>query len=227
MLLLLFSGAITGFACFGGNETVFEVIPETAQEGASSERLSLPHPVAGTSLVAEQLVLYEGADLENGTAEVIQVAALMLRNTAQWGVERAVVTLQSENECYIFEAEDIPPGDAVLVLEKNRSAFCPQTFTACFGASVGKEENWDYSQMLDVEYLDIKTVTVTNQTDRVLGEIVIHYKNYIEDPEIYVGGNSRIYLIERLEPGQTIYIYPSFYAKGYSRFARIEIREIL
>lgn len=228
VLWLLLSNSVTALTCAAVSEPLFQMHAQTGGNDAQKKEQTLPLPVSGTSLIAEQIMLYEGAFLEDSyTQEVVQVAALLIRNTAQWGVERATVVLESGSCTYVFEADSIPPGEAVLVLEKNQSAYGAQTFTACYGTSDCTAEDWSCSETVDIQCVDIGTVTVTNQTKQVLIGIMLYYKNYIADPGFFVGGRSNVHLIERMEPGQTIYIYPLFYAKKYSRFARIEIQDCL
>lgn len=209
---------------FGASQPVVDVTPTAAQEKDS--RMTFPMEVPDTCLVAEQIAMYEGAYLEeHQTDEVVNVAALLVRNTGQYGIVCATVILETEDTLFIFEADTIPPGEAVLVLEKNKRAFGPEKFIACTGSAVSDTSDWDEADAVEIACVDMGTVTVSNRTDKVLTHILLYYKNYILDPGFYVGGHSHMYLIERLEPGQKIYINPVYYAKGYSRFARIEITE--
>ena len=224
VLWLLFCNcmeAMTGLHAF---RPVVNVMTTTAQDKDS--RMTFPVEVPNTCLVAEQIVMYEGAYLEEPQSdEVVSVAALLVRNTGQYGIVCATVILEAEDTVFIFEADTIPPGEAVLVLEKNKRAFGPEKFIACTGSAVSDTSDWDEADAVEIACVDMGTVTVSNRTDKVLSGIYLYYKNYILDPGFYVGGHSHMYLIERLEPGQKIYINPVYYAKGYSRFARIDITE--
>lgn len=206
---------------------VLSVLPGEGAELERDEEMALPVSVPGTCLVVEQIVMYEGPFLEDDSGrEVVNVAALLLRNTGEFGVESARVVLEAGALQFVFEADTIPAGQAVLVLEKGGKEYGPRTFTGCTGWAVCCQEDWSGVEMLDIQSVDMGTVRVTNQTDKVLAGILLHYKNYLADPGFFVGGRTYLYLIERLEPGQTIYIYPSHYANGYSRFARVEVEKI-
>lgn len=227
VLWILLVNVNTALAYSLASRPVLSVLPGEVSEQTGAEEIILPVSVPGTCLVAEQIVLYEGPFLEDDSGtEVTNVAALLLRNTGQFGVERARVVLEAGAVQLVFEADTIPAGQAVLVLEKDGKEYGPQTFTGCTGWEVCSQEDWSGAEMLEIQSVDMGTVRVTNQTDKVLAGILLHYKNYLADPGFFVGGRTYLYLIERLEPGQTIYIYPSHYANGYSQFARVELREI-
>lgn len=224
VLWLLFCNCMEAIAGLGAFRPVINVMPTASQETVS--RYTLPMEVPGTCLLAEQIVMYEGVYLEEPQSdETVSVAALLLRNIGEYGIVRATVILDSEDAQFIFEADTIPPGEAVLILEKNKRAFGPEKFSACTGSAVSDTSDWNEADFVEITCVDMGAVTVSNRTNMVLGNILLYYKNYMADPGFYVGGHSHMYLIERLEPGQTICINPVYYAKGYSRFARIEITE--
>lgn len=226
VLWVLLANAYTAVAGYQALQPVFSVLPGEVPELTRPEELSLPILVPGTCLVAEQIVLYEGPFLENDSGRETVQAALLLRNTGAFGVQSAEVILEAGAVKLVFEADTIPAGQAVLALEKDGKEYGPQTFTGCTGWAVCSLEDWSGTEMLDIRGVDMGTVEVTNLTDRVLSGIRLYYKNYLQEPGFFVGGRTYLYLIERLEPGQTIYIYPSRYANGYSRFARVELAEI-
>lgn len=227
VLWILLVNGYTALAYCLASGPVFSVSPGEILGQTGAEEMIMPFPVPGTCLVAEQIVLYEGPFLEADSAqETVQVAALLLRNTGEFGVESARVILEARSVQLVFEADTIPAGQAVLVLEKDGKEYGPQTFTGCTGWEVCSQADWSGAALLSIQGVDIGTVAVTNLTDRVLAGIQLYYKNYLSEPGFYVGGRTFMYLIERLEAGQTIYIYPSHYANGYSDFARVEVLEI-
>lgn len=226
LLWFLLSGSLAAISYQGVSKPVLHVA--LGQTESAAEARKLPLQVSGTGLMAEQIVLYEGPLPESDqSGEHVSTVALLLRNTGACGVEQAKVILEAGDQQLVFEADTIPPGEAVLIPEKSRCAFGPQVFTACYGTSVYSAENWTGSDALQIGSVDMGTVAVTNQTDRVLCGIMLYYKSYIADPGFFVGEHAHMYLIEFLDPGQTIYINPAFYAEGFSRIARIKIGQIL
>lgn len=226
LLWCLLTGSLAAISNQGVSKPVLNVGGGFAETNTAAQKL--PLQVLGTSLMAEQIVLYEGPLPENGQSDGIgSTAALLLRNTGEQGVEQAEVILETGDRQLVFEADMIPPGEAVLVPEKSRCTFGPQVFTACYGTSVPSTENWECWDMLQISSVDIGTVAVSNQTEKILCGIMLYYKDYFTDPGFFVGEQSYIYLIEFLEPGQTIFINPVFYAEGYSRIARIKIDKSL
>ncbi len=224
--LLLFNGQKT-LAYYLSSQPVLSVSPGQVSEQPRAEEIVLPFPVPGTCLVAEQIVLYEGPFLEPGsTEETIQTAALLLRNTGEFGVESARVIFEAGAVKLVFEADTIPAGQAVLVMEKDGREYGPQKFTGCTGWAVCGFGSWSREELLEIKSVGMGAVVITNQTDRVLTDIQLYYKSYLPEPGFYVGGHTFICLIERLEASQTICIYPSHYANGYSGFVKVEVTGI-
>lgn len=226
LLWYLLTGSLAAISFQVDSKPVLQVV--LGQMTGDTLAQKLPLQVQGTSLIAEQIVLYEGPLPENAASgEVVNTAALLLRNTGAYGIEQAEVVLETGDRQYVFQADTIPPGEAVLVPEKNRCAYGPQAFTACYGTAVYSTADWNCADTLLIQPVDIGTVRVSNQTDEVLCGIMLYYKDYTADPGFFVGEQAYMHLIEFLEPGQTIYINPVFYTEGYSRIARINIEKIL
>ena len=184
--------------------------------------VTLPYGVDGTSLIAEKIVSYDGPFLEDGTNhEVVNVMGLLLRNAGDVGIERAEIVLTGDRQRFIFEADIIPPGATVLVLEKNRTFYGCKNFSSCSGWQITDNCGWS-NWGLDIEETGMGTLEVTNQTGRKIQQARLHYKTYLEG--ILVGGITHVYTIESLQPGESILISPARYAKGYSRIIRVELK---
>ena len=183
---------------------------------------ALPFQVPGTSLIAEQIVLYEGPFLEDGSGrEVCNTAALLVRNCGQLGIEEAEIVLEAGMIRFVFAADTIPAGQTVLVLEKSAKTYGPEIFSGCSGWALYSHQDWNGGGMLTVTEVDMGTLLVTNCSDKVLRNICLYYKNYLEDPGFYVGGRTNSYVIDSLQPGQTMQIKPNNYAYKYSGIVRL------
>lgn len=187
------------------------------------ESISLPYRVEGTDLIARQLVMYEGPDLEKGSdTPVSDITALLLYNDGQQEIAQAEVKLTAGEELTFF-ASNIMPGAQVLVLETNTAVWKEREITACSGWV--SEAAWKALPEITLEILevDMGTLSVTNTSLRTLTDIWLYYKNYLPEGDLYVGGITYVETIPVLEPGQTVQINPNHYASGYSRVIKAEV----
>ena len=233
--MLLISGLCVGFCilwslctqmttAYFSVDTVLSLTPAMRQE--KGEALQFPFEIPGTTLIAEQIVSYDGMFSEGNVAEdVTNVAALLLYNYGKEGIAETQIRLQAGGVVFEFAANTIPAGERILVPEKNGKEFGPQEFTFCKGSQVTDPSDWKNADRINLEYPDMGTVVVTNLTDKTLTGICLHYKSYYDEGDFYVGGKTKVYYVEKLEPNEYIQIYPYNYALGYSRFARIELEE--
>ena len=229
---LLISGAMLG--CFFGFLVLMlgarvalqrvetgEIVRFT--DGKKMERnTTFPFTVAGSNLVAKQLVMYEGPYLETGgDVPVSDITALILCNNGQTEIAQAEVTLTGE-EKLSFYVSNIMPGAQVLVLEKDAAPWKNREITGCDGWVREEDRQPLPQQALRIEEVDMGTLSVTNTTPEKLTDIWLFYKNYVPEGDLYVGGITYIETIESLEPGQTVQIKPARYAAGYSRIIKAE-----
>lgn len=197
--------------------------PITSNEEFASEEIYLPTWISGTSILVERLCAYDGPFLEDGSdAEVINIAALLVKNIGSYELQRAEITLHFGSETMVFYGEHIPAGATIALLEKNATPYCAKQFTACTGwqeivqqPNIGKDiaitENPDSS------------ICVTNLTGSTIQHLSLYYKSWLSPPNVYVGGITYQLEIPQLLPGQTQQIYPSHYASGYSKVVSLAI----
>jgi len=186
-------------------------------------KITLPYSIKGTSLIVEEVAAYDGPYLEDGSDhEVSNVMALLLRNVGKDGVAKAEITLHSNSQKLKFVADTIPPDTTILVLEKNRSLYGEKNFTKCEGWQVTECSDWTNWEVA-ISEIDMGVLKLTNQSENLLSNINIYYKNHVEG--IYVGGITFIHRIESVAPGETVYIHPNHYARGYSKVIRITAKK--
>lgn len=185
-----------------------------------------PIAVTDTCLIARYPVLYEGPYIEDGSNDyVVDVASIVLFNTARTGIEYATVVLQWDSGEYVFEAHMIPPRQAVMVLDKTRQKFQEHRWTSCVGTQKMGNGEWLEQQELVVELTGDIEITVENTTDKQLHDIRIYYKSYLPSDRLYIGGITYCAGIETLEPGTCTKVQPYRYVKDYSKIFRTTYRQ--
>ena len=205
-------------------ETERYTFPSMVKESAADfpEEVHFPYVVTGTNLVVEQVAAYDGPYLEDGSnQEVFNVTAIVLRNAGATGVVSAQITMEQGDRRLEFEAETLPPGQAVLIIEKSKNEYIQKTYNACYGEQELATAIWWAKNAPKIEPVGMSSLAVTNTGEYSLEEIWLYYKTYQREPGIYIGGITYKVGIRRLEPGQTLQINPPFFVNGYSRIARI------
>lgn len=227
--ILLICSMVAAFAAFWllhtqisakGKDLAVYLEPAPSQQIENTQQF--PFNIPGTTLCAERIVSYDGwvAEGEIGF-EATNTAALLLYNYGTNGITEAEIMLESGAVQLVFAVDTIPAGERVLVPEKTGKGYGPTNFTAYSGWQRDDNEDWLQETRLRLGFPDMGCITVTNLTDQILHGITLHYKNYLPEASFYVGGKTNKYYVERIEPGETICIYPLNYAFGYSKIARI------
>ncbi len=187
-----------------------------------TEKVTLPAAISGTDLVAQKLSAYEGPFLEDGTdREVVDVAALQVYNSGNAEIRKTRIALFWSDGFYIFEADHIPPGGTVVILEKSGSKYRQGNFIKCNGWQEQGKEN-DVSKAISVTDMALGTVVVNNLTDETLRNVCVYYKAWLSPPDVYMGGITYMVQIPVLLPGQSKYLYPYHYAVGYSKVVSVD-----
>lgn len=185
---------------------------------------SLPLLIPETTLLAESVTAYDGPFLEDGTdTEVTGIAALQVYNTGEMAILKALITWRFADSIYVFYAEHIPTGQRVVLLEQTAKPYRP----ADDGSFTGWQVTDTAGPMRGIQVTDrsMGTLIVTNTTDLPLKDICLYYKTWLSPPDIYIGGIAYKTELPLLLPGQTVYLYPSHYAAGYSKVVAITAEE--
>ncbi len=202
--------------------TVLSVAPTIQTQW--EEYLQFPFKIPGTTLVAEQIVSFDGLFTEDDSnSNVTNVAALLLYNYGDNGILDAQVVLKAGQLEFIFSADTLPAGQRLLVPELTGKEYGPETFSVCSGWQREDKSDWLKTDTISLAYPGMGEVVVTNLTEEKLTNIQLQYKTYYPEVPFYVGGKTYTYYIEALKPGENIRIYPQNYAYGYSGFVRIQM----
>lgn len=196
--------------------------PQTVITEVRPGPFALPCPVEGTSLIAEQIDVYDGHYMEDGLdRQVSGVASMLLRNAGDAAIIWAEVILQGQEGDLLFQISHVPAGGVVFVLEKNAKPWVEDTYYACRGQAVLSGESGFDREGLEIVPLDIGTLQVKNLTDKPMEKIRIYYKTYAEEPGIYIGGITYYLDISALQTGEVCLLEPDHYAEGYTRIVWI------
>ena len=187
-----------------------------------AEKKTLPVFVAGTDLLAEELVRYEGEYIEDTEfGEYVFVTGLILRNTGNKGVLCVKVKLIGECDTLDFEATYIPPGKSVLVLEKNRKETVDTQFYSCVGQVEYSDDNWENREEVKIQYLGNDFIRITNTTGKAVTGIELYYKTEYANGLFYMGGITHCYRIRSLSPGESVAVSPEYYASDCSQIVYV------
>ncbi len=228
--MILIGGLVAGFCllwvlcmqmilAYRSSAPVFE-----AAATVQTQSLEFPFSIPGTTLIAEQLVSYDGLFSEGeGAYDVTNVAALLLYNYGDQGIDRAQVCLRAGCVQYAFVFDTVPAGARILVPEQNALEYAVTAFQDCTGYQSTDPSDWHCTDRILLTYPDMGAVSVTNLTEEKLTGIYLKYKTYYSQGDFFVGGKTEIFYIRELKPNENIQVYPNNYAFGYSGFVQITI----
>ncbi len=216
---------VAASAMMGGILLVAFLLSVTWQWGRAHAReltaqpLAFPCGIAGSDMTALQLVRYEGPFWEDDSeAEVVDTAALLIENTGGYLAEGAVI-LEWEDGRMVFELYDLPPGEKVLVLEKDRQRFRRGMPTGCYGwETEAHPENTGFVQVEDAGGM---CMTVANRTDQLVPVVQICYRSWDPGSGMFIGGISYRTEVRDLLPGERRHISPYHYASGSSKIVQV------
>jgi len=196
--------------------------PAVEQVGATNDRTGFPFALEYTSLVAQKLIAYEGAYLEDGLEEnVVDVAALVLENTGTTGIEYAQIVIIQNGQELFFDATYIPPKSTVLILEENKQAYSDSPVTACRCRTVIPGSFDRSERTVAVKEVGMCTLEITNLSQQEMDCVRVYYKHHEGETDLYVGGITYSTVIPNLLPGETRTITPYRYASGYAQVVAV------
>lgn len=174
-------------------------------------------------LEIEKISSYAGVYMEDGSNEIVSgVMMLILKNTSQQDLQLARIRVVYDGLTAEFEASNIPAGERVVLLEKNRAAmpegepksvetshvvFFPEPMSVCsdkFELTGGNG------------YLDVKNIS----GEDIDGLVRVFYKNASKDL-LYGGITYMATLKEGIGAGETIRIVTGHYSESGSRIIHV------
>ncbi len=187
------------------------------QADTKNEALQFPFLIEGTELIAEYFVSYEGDYFEDKSGEfVLNGAALCVYNKGNTYIEFASVFMETYDGVYCFDGTCIPPQTKVVILEKYKAPYPKNpVYFAAGRTTVATEES--VLNELRINAVDMGKIEVINQSDRELENILLYYKRYDSQWDIYIGGVTYAVSAGKLQAGESAVLFPANYANGYSR----------
>lgn len=197
---------------------VYNCVQASSEPVVPEKLISLPYAIKGTQLVVQGVTGYEGAYMEDGSnEEVVDVAALILKNNGAM-VREAEITIYAADQQFTFYATMIPAHSELLVLEKDKKIWQTHRVVSVEGWA-SDEPTTDVSLRIIEEGLG--TLKLTNTTNEMLDQLTVYHKGWSEETGMYLGGITYETLVDRIAPGETLYLCPRFYASGSSRVIKI------
>lgn len=216
--------AILGFLGSCGLACCLWMHIELLQQGKQTVEtafVEFPYAIPGTPLVVEGLVSYEGAFLENiAREEVSEVAALMVRNTGEYGVGESKVIVKQDSRILRFFLTELPPKSSMLVLEEAAQRYSREPVQACEGTATCEKDGWYPEQYLEIREIEPGGLEIINCWTASLQGLRFCYKPAYPEGNFYLGGITWDFFVGELEPGETVQVYPEHYCCGVSKILR-------
>lgn len=166
----------------------------------------------GNYLYITDIGKYTGVYMEDGTDEFVSnVMMIILKNESETALQLARINLQFSDFTANFEVTNLPAGESVVLLEKNRHEYVEESYIRATAENV-----LFFSESMSLREDQVKlsgvngAITVENLTDQVMGEIYIYYKNSATD--LYYGGITYRAKVEAgLKPGKSTTVMTNHY----------------
>ena len=218
---------VLGVLC-GCDTQVETVVPGAWEEAYEKPQVTaapaeFPVTLSGGTLIAEELVCYQGPYWEDQSGVSVEnVAGLMISNPTNSMVEFAAFVVEQAGQRLYFFVYCLPPQSRCLVLEYNKKACDPELVTGCRELCV----RWAQQELSreQVDYVGFgPLMTVINRDTRELRHVTVRYKQYVCEGGYYLGGQAYSAHVFFLQPGQRRSIMPEHYDAQYARIVGIEL----
>lgn len=166
----------------------------------------------GDNLYITDVGKYTGVYMEDGSDEVVSnVMMIILKNESTSALQLARIDLEYAEFTANFEVTNLPAGESVVLLEKNRHEYVEESY---FRATAENVVFFREPMSLREDQVKLTgvngAITVENLTDEVMGEIYIYYKNSATD--LYYGGITYRARVEAgLKPGRNTTVMTNHY----------------
>ncbi len=191
---------------------------EVREDAAGELPLSFPYTIENTPLVILGVVGYEGAYVEGDDEEVVDVAALMVKNCSAQTLQQAQISIDCAGETFCFDLFCLPPGESVMVLDSSEKIWLPRQV---YGCSVQYSFGTAKNEAVDVKQTENGVLQISNGTDRPVYDICIYHKNWSKEAGMFIGGVAYETHIACLQPGQLLLLRPDHFAPGISQIVYI------
>lgn len=181
-----------------------------------------PMAVEGTKLRVLQLSGYTGPFWEDGSDTVVTNAAVLLvENSGDLLAAEGAVILQWGENTMVFELGGLPPGQRMLVIEKDAQQYRQGMPAACYGWC--REEYPESMGHVTAVAAPNGGMLVTNHTAARIPAVDVCYKTRDPNSGIYIGGISHTVTVEQLKPGEQRVVRPAHYWQDASRVISVTV----
>lgn len=166
----------------------------------------------GNHLYITDMGKYTGIYMEDGSDEFVSdVMMVILKNEGESALQLARINLQYSDFTANFEVTNLPAGESVVLLEKNRHAYVEESYIR---ATVENLTFFQEAMSLREDQVKLSgvngAITVENLTDQVMGDIYVYYKNSATD--LFYGGITYRAKVEAgLKPGKATTVMTNHY----------------
>lgn len=181
----------------------------------------------GSNLYITDIGKYTGAYMEDGSDEIVtDVLMVVLKNDNDTALQLARINLQYADFTANFEVTNLPAGESVVLLEKNRHEYVSQSYLRATVENVSFFQNAMSLQEDKIKITGDKgLLTIENLTDETLGEIYIYYKNSAVD--LYYGGITyRARVDAGLKPGKSTTVMTNHYYPNACTILDVQIMPV-
>lgn len=209
----------------GPDRSGTETTADTTGSQAMIPEPAEPQPIElSDGLVIHYISSYAGIYMEDGTDEpVADVMMIVLENTSEQDLQLARISIEYSGFTAEFEVTNIPAGEKVVALEKNRHSEASGDYLSIqtknvvfFPEPMGMEE-----ERIQIKGLN-GTLEVTNiSAEDITGDIYIYYKNSATDL-LYGGITYRVSVKGGLKAGESIRIIAGHYTPQNSRILLVD-----
>lgn len=178
----------------------------------------------GRGLRITSIGKYAGIYLEDGSGDpVTGLLMVMLSNDNAQDLQIARFTMSFGDKTAEFEVTNLPAGESVVVLEKNRMAY---TDARCDRTTLNNVAFFSDKMSLHEDQIEITggqgSLSIKNLTDEPLGEIFVYYKNTAPDV-LYGGITYRTKIDAGLEPGAMASVMSAHYNPSNTKILNVQI----
>lgn len=176
-----------------------------------------------TDLQIEGMANYAGIYMEDGSDEIVtDVMMIILKNTGDQDLQLARVNVIFEGLVAEFEVSNLPAGEMLVALEKNRSPMPKGAYQSVELKNVAyfAEPMTVMADKLEITggngYIDVKNIT----EEDIAGPTRVFYKNSASDL-LYGGITYMATLQEGVSAGETVRVLTGHYSEGNSRVVNV------
>lgn len=206
-------------------ETTGSLISEAKDESEPYlpyDPLVFPMLLENGKLEIERVFLYDGMNPDCGNIQGSNITALEVRNLSSEQLEKAIITLDSdEGKTIEFTIAELPAG-------KNVMAFSSENMSSAADAVYGNvrcEAVFNADASIHSDKITISAegtrINLRKNTDAQMNEIVVYCRSVLEDR--YFGGIAYSYTINSLPAHETAEINAVDCILGYAEAVRVEI----